>query len=966
MREYDHKAIEKKWQARWAEAGVFTARPDPKRQRFFITVAWPYPSGPMHVGHGRTYTVPDVIARYKRMKGFNCLFPMGWHLTGSPIVGATQRIRDREETYLKILTERYGIPPEQFDKMKEPMQFADYWINQSRMGYKPSMNALGYSIDWGRECTSLDPHFSKMVEWQYRKLKEKGYVTTGSHPVKFCPRDMQAVTDHDLLEGEGVSINEFTLIKYRLEEGGQKLIFPAATLRPETIFGVTNIWLHPDADYAEIELGGEHWIVSRQAAAKLSHQGKDFKLVREMKGTEFIGRHVKVPVTDVPVPILPAEFVQPGHTTGVVGSVPAHAPFDLVALRDLQRDPALMQKFRLNPSEVEALRPIKMIDVEGYKATAVDLVDGARIENQKEAQKLDEVTNQAYKIEFSKGVMAGNTGPWSGQKVSAAKEAVKKELVAQGLADVMYEFSDLPVICRCGTQCVVKTVRDQWFIRYSDQAWKDQVKEALVDMELIPPETLTYFRNVVDWLNDWPCTRRVGLGTKLPWDSTGWIIESLSDSTIYMAYYTLVPWMRKVASEKLTDAVFDFVFLGQGDPAQLSSQTGIPEQVLAGLRAEFSYWYPQDFRVSANELIPNHLTFMIFHHLAVFPRVLCPRGIANLGLGVLEGRRMSSSKGVVFAVSDAVDRFGADVTRLYLMYMCEPWQDFDWKGVQADAHRRQVERFFALAQEIIAMEVNEPRPVDSWLLSRLQYHIKAADEALEGFQTRKALQHAFFLSQQDMKWYLRRGGANGGLLRDALNALVRLLAPFTPHLSEEIWEMLGMEGFVSCAGFPEADMAKVDPLAEFKEEVVKMVTDDIGEIIKVTKLSPKKIVLYSAAGWKWEVFRKAVAMAQDGHLYMSGLMKSVLEVQSIKQHSKELAKFAQKIVADIPKLSKEQLAKFGLPLDEKELLSDAREFLAGEFSCQVQTFSADDEARHDPQDKAKQAVPLRPAIFIEG
>jgi leucyl-tRNA synthetase len=460
----------------------------------------------MHVGHGRTYTVPDVIARYKRMKGFNCLFPMGWHLTGSPIVGATQRIRDREANYLSILTEKYGITEEQYSQMTEPMKFADYWINQSRTGYKPSMSALGYSIDWNRECTSLDPHFSKMVEWQYRKLKAAGLVTTGSHPVKFCPRDNQAVTDHDLLDGEGVAINEFTLIKYRLEENGRVLFFPAATLRPETIFGVTNIWLHPDALYVEIEVGAEHWVVSKEAASKLAHQGKGQRTVRETTGREFIGKHVKVPLTDVPVPILPARFVKPDHTSGVVGSVPAHAPFDLVALRDLQKDPAAIADNALNPSEIEALAPIQMITVDGRGATAVDIVDAAGIVSQSQTEKLDEATNQAYKLEFSRGVMAPNTGRWAGQKVSAAKDAVKKELSAAGLSDLMYEFSASPVICRCGAGCVVKTVQDQWFIRYSDAEWKQKVKNALDGMELIPPETITYYRNVVDWLNDWPCT----------------------------------------------------------------------------------------------------------------------------------------------------------------------------------------------------------------------------------------------------------------------------------------------------------------------------------------------------------------------------------------------------------------------------------------------------------------------------
>jgi len=326
---------------------------------------------------------------------------------------------------------------------------------------------------------------------------------------------------------------------------------------------------------------------------------------------------------------------------------------------------------------------------------------------------------------------------------------------------------------------------------------------------------------------------------------------------------------------------------------------------------------------------------------------------------------MSSSKGVVFAVSDAVDRFGADVTRLYLMYMCEPWQDFDWRGVQADAHRRQMERFFASAQEMLAMDRTAEGPADRWLDSRLQHHVRAVCEAFEGFQTRRALQHAFFLLQQDVKWYLRRGGANRELLRRVLNTSVRLLAPFTPHVSEEIWEMLGEEGFVSCAPFPSPDESRADPLAEFQEEFVREVAEDIGEIIKVTKMAPKKLVLYSAPAWKWEVFRRAVAMASEGHLYMSGLMKAVLDDPGIKRRAKELPRYAQKIVADIPKLSEEQLSKYRLPLDEHLALVESREFFAGEFGCQVQCYPAEDPDRYDPQDKAKNAVPLRPAIFIE-
>ncbi|MGQ9582007.1 MAG: leucine--tRNA ligase [Thermoplasmatota archaeon] len=964
MRKYEPEKIEHKWQQRWAEAGVFRSRPDRSRTRFFVTVAWPYPSGPMHVGHARTYTVPDVIVRYKRMRGFNCLFPMGWHLTGSPIVGAIKRIQGGDSGYIATLRDKYGLSPEEIERLKDPMSFARFWISESRLGYKLSMSALGYGIDWDRECTSLDPHFSRMVEWQYGRLRDRGLVTIGSHPVKFCPRDMNAVTDHDLLEGEGVGISEFVLIKYRLEDGS--LCLPASTLRPETIFGVTNIWLHPDAIYAEIETGGERWVVSEQAIEKLTNQGRELRVLRSLKGRELIGKKVVVPVTGAVVPILPAVFVKPDHTTGVVGSVPAHAPFDLVALQDLQRSDSEMRSFGLDPEMVRSLSPIEMIEVEGGGESAEELVRELGVRDQRDLRKLDEATQRIYKLEFNKGRMAANTGPYKGTRVSRAKEEVKRELMSRGDAELMYEFSDLPVICRCGSPCVVRVVRDQWFIRYSDPAWKEEAREALESMELVPPETRTYFLNVVDWLHDWPCTRRVGMGTRLPWDSTGWVIESLSDSTIYMAYYTLVPWMKRVKPEQLDPPVFDYVFRGEGSPADVASRTGIPIEILEGMRNEFTYWYPQNYRVSANELIPNHLTFMIFHHLATMPRELCPRGIVSLGLGVLEGQRMSSSRGVVFAVSDAVDRFGADVTRFYLMYMCEPWQDFDWRGAQAEAHRHQLERFFTLAQELMEPGSSRESPVDRWLLSRLSHHVAATGQAYEGFQTRRALQHSFFLLQQEVRWYLRRGGANRELLRKLLDSWLRLLAPIIPHICEELWEMLGARGFIADAPFPTPDESLRDEGVEFREDVLKGVAEDVWEILKVTRIVPRRVFLYLAPPWKWAIYRIALDMAARGTPAVGELIKAALKAPEARGHEREVPPVAQKALAEVGRLPEGERRLRALPLDERALMEEVRELLARELGCEVLVCSAEAPDRHDPQNKARNAFPLRPAIFIEG
>ncbi|GAI57062.1 unnamed protein product, partial [marine sediment metagenome] len=196
--------------------------------------------------------------------------------------------------------------------------FATHFARESELSYRKGMEWLGYSIDWRREFTTVDPSYSKFIAWQYHKLYDAGLIVKGKHPVKWCPGCGNPVTDHDLLEGEGVGIVEFTLLKYKIDD----YVLPAATLRPETVFGVTNLWLNPDVKYVSAQVNGERWIVSEQAVKKLRDQGYQVGEVSSIRIN--FGREVEVPLTHKRVPILPAKFVDPDNATGVVGSVPSH------------------------------------------------------------------------------------------------------------------------------------------------------------------------------------------------------------------------------------------------------------------------------------------------------------------------------------------------------------------------------------------------------------------------------------------------------------------------------------------------------------------------------------------------------------------------------------------------------------------------------------------------------------------
>jgi leucyl-tRNA synthetase len=353
------KQIEQKWQQRWEAAHLFEADPDPKREKKLVTFPFPYMNGPLHVGHTFTASRVDAYARFKRMQGYNVLWPWSWHWTGQPILGAAQRVARGDQAFIKVLREVDGVPEAELQKFVDPFYMAQYYTDEGRKAVK----SIGFSVDWRREFTTVMPTFQKFIEWQYKNLKEKGYVTRGTHPVVWCPKDQSPTGDHDRQSGEGVTPEEYTLIKYKLDS---QTYLPAATFRPETIYGITNMWINPDATYVEADVNGENWIISQEAAEKLKEQERKVTVKRSFKGAELIGKYFENPVTALKFPILPGWFVNPKIATGVVYSVPAHAPYDYLALRDLQQKPEVLAQFGVDPAVVKDNTPVSIIKIEGF------------------------------------------------------------------------------------------------------------------------------------------------------------------------------------------------------------------------------------------------------------------------------------------------------------------------------------------------------------------------------------------------------------------------------------------------------------------------------------------------------------------------------------------------------------------------------------------------------------------------
>jgi leucyl-tRNA synthetase len=959
--DYDPRRIEDKWQSRWNESRIFEPEPD-EREKFFITIPYPYLNGNLHAGHTRTFTIGDVIARHKRMLGYNVLYPMGFHVTGTPIVGLAELIANQDPQTMDVYSRLHRIPEDILVTLTTPERIVEYFSVEA----EKAMRSIGYSIDWRRKFTTTDPTYKKFIEWQFNLLHKKGHIVKGAHPVKWCPNDNNPVEDHDILHGEEATIVDYTLVKFTYEG----MVLPCATLRPETIFGVTNLWINPDAEHAKIKVSKdgheEIWVVSQEAYHKLTFTDREVEFIENVPGKELVGIKVKNPLSGNEVITLPASFVKPGNGSGIVMSVPAHAPYDYLALKDLY------DKDLSEYGITEDLTNIKLISLiqakEFGEYPAVEAVEQLGVKDQNDP-KAEEATKVVYRREFHGGVLKENTGKYAGVAVSKIKDILTRDLLDEGIGEVFYEFSE-PVVCRCGTTCVVNMVKGQWFLNYSDPEWKAKVYKCIEKMDIIPEEIRVEFNNKVDWLKDKACARKKGLGTRLPFD-TNWLIESLGDSTIYMSYYITNKFFAQgVNVSQLKPSLFDYVLLGKGTVQQVAKDTGLSVKLIANIRSDFDYWYPVDLRSSGKDLVPNHLLFFLFHHVSIFDEDKWPRSLAVNGFVSLEGQKMSKSKGPILTLREAVDTYGADISRMYILSSAEQTQDADWRNIGVESAKKQVERFYKLAKEIIDSGAesgidSELKLIDRWMLSRLQQCVRETNNDMTSIRTRGALQNAFFLLYNDVKWYQRRGGT--AVLYDVLDVWVRLMAPFTPHICEELWNEMGHgEGdFVSQAAYPIFSPNFIDNDAELAEELMCNTLSDIEEIIKVTKMEPKMVALYTAPEWKIKTFKMALEMKNDEDLNPGKLIKTLMSDPENRKYGKEIPKYVQKLVPDMCSVKTERFEMLlGMSLDEMTILKENIGCLENEIGCSIQVYSAD-EPEYDPESKSRFAAPLRPAIYLE-
>ncbi len=938
--QYDYISVEKKWQEEWAAAGIGEAEPDLKKDKFFLIFAYPNPTGYLHTGHMRGFSYADIIARYNRMKGYNVLFPFGVHATGNGAMGVSIKIK-RDPDWIEYL-KKGGASSDDIKRMADdPIYVVEYF----KKNFTQQFKAFGFLMDWRRTLTTIDDGYKRFIQWQFMKLNEKKLLVQKPYYTTFCVRCGPVAVDPaemEISKGGNAEKLEFTLLKFKF--GDAYLI--AATLRPETVYGQTNLWVDPDETYVKAKVDSEIWIVSRQCAEKLKYQKDKVEIIAEVKGNELVGKKCVAPMIHREIPILPSHFCDPNIGTGIVTSVPSDAPYDYIALEDLKRNKEEQKRYNLKPEDVN-LEVIKIISSPRFgDFAAKKACEEFNIKSQFDKEKLEEATQEVYKDGFHSGRLNENCGKYAGMPVSVAKDKVKEELIEMGEADIMYDLSE-EVICRCGAPVIIKRVDDQWFIRYSDAELTERSKEHVENMNIYPEDYKKNLPAVLDWFQDRACTRMGNLlGTPFPFDER-WIIEPIADSTLYPMYYTISKYVNQglVKAEEMDEGWFDYVFLGRGRPRN---------EIHKRIREEYEYWYPLDINVGGKEHQTVHFPVFVMNHVAILKEQHWPRGIFVNWWVTGKGGKLSKSKGGVEAIPDAAERYSVDAMRLYYSHVASPFVDMAWDPEAIIPYRNQIKRFYSLVKNFIerAKDSEKRKDIDRWLLSRLNRRLLEANEAMSVYDLKRAVDNLFFALISDVNWYMRRGGKNKDVAMSFTESWLKALTPFIPHVCEELWQELGNKSFISMEKWPEANKELVDEEAELLEDILQSLIDDISNIEKLTNRKASKVHIFVAPDWKREAYKKASAVKNPKQL-ISELMKD----EEIKKHGKEAVQFANWLARHANNLSTMVLSQDR----EIQFLQEAKEYLSSLFNAEFFIRPAEGSGNQ----KAKSAVPMKPAVYIE-
>lgn len=784
---YDFKNIEEKWQKHWAETKAFQTFEDETKEKYYVLEMFPYPSGKLHMGHVRNYSIGDVVARFKTMNGFNVLHPMGWDSFGLPAENAAIK---------------NGVEPSIWT-----------WNNIDEM--RRQLQELGLSYDWDREVATCDPTYYKWMQWIFIQFYKQGLAYKKENPVNWCPSCKTVLANEQVVDGgcercgTEVGKKELSQWYFKITDYADRLLtnlddmpgwpnkvkimqknwigrsegaevtfdiegfakpLDIFTTRPDTLFGVTYMVLAPEHPYVnELVAGSEYEAAVKEYVTRVSHMS-DIERTSSVgdKTGVFIGRYSINPMNKTRVPIFISDYVLMGYGTGAIMAVPAHD----------QRDFEFAKKFNLQ---------------------IIPVVDDGK--NPIEVNKMTEAL-------VAEGKMI-NSGKFDGMNNKEAITAITADLEQRGIGkkDINYRLRD-------------------WLIS-RQRYWGTPIP--------------------MIWCEDcgWVPEKEENLPVLLPTDVefTGKGESPLSTSKHFMK--TTCPVCGKEATREIDtmDTFLDssWYFLRYCDARNTKEAFNFDK---------VKYWMSVDQYIGGVEHAILHLMYSRFFQMALYDAglVSTEEPFTNLltqGMVIKDGKKMSKSIGNVVSPAEIIEKFGADTARLFILFAAPPERELDWSDAGVEGSYRFINRVYRMVREFQekygsgSTDFAISSEADKELAFAMNTTIKkVTDDVRDRFNFNTAISSIMELVNE-MYRYKERDNINENQFRLAIHNLLLLMAPFTPHVSEELWQQLGMEDSIHKMPWPAFDEAA---MVKDTVEIVVQLNGKIKDKLQVpTSLTPKEL-----------------------------------------------------------------------------------------------------------------------------
>uniref|UniRef100_A0A8C4E8K3 leucine--tRNA ligase n=1 Tax=Dicentrarchus labrax TaxID=13489 RepID=A0A8C4E8K3_DICLA len=748
-------------------------------------------NGRLHLGHTFSLSKCEFAVGYQSLKGKKCLFPFGLHCTGMPIKACADK--------LKREMELYGNPPQfpdEEEEEKEKPETSDEIIIKDKAK--------------GKKSKAVAKSGTATFQWDIMRSlglndKEIAGFASAEHWLEYFPP--LAVKD---LKQMGVKVD-------------WRRSFITTDVNPfyDSFVRWQFITLK---ERKKIKFGKRYTIYSpKDGQPCMDHD--------RQTGEDILGCALSAPLTSYKVIYaLPMLTIKEDKGTGVVTSVPSDAPDDIAALRDIKKKQALREKYGIEDKMVMPFEPVPIIEIPGYGNLSAPLVcDELKIQSQNDKEKLAEAKEKVYLKGFYEGIML--VDGYKGQKVQDVKKPIQKMMVERGEA-MIYMEPEKQVMSRSADECVV-ALCDQWYLDYGDAEWKQQANEALKPLETFCEETRRNFEATLAWLQEHACSRTYGLGERLPL----WFVclcACVNDSFLSL-FFPHRP-------EQMTREVWDFIFFKTSP----FPKTNIPKEHLQRLRREFEYWYPVDVRVSGKDLVPNHLSYYLYNHVAMWPKDSgkWPQAVRANGHLLLNSEKMSKSTGNFLTLTQAIDKFSADGMRLALADAGDTVEDANFVETMADAGILRLYTWVEWVKEMIANQNNlRTGPADTFndrvFASEMNAGILKTEQHYDRMMYKEALKSGFFEFQAAKDKY--RELAIEGMHRDLVFQFIErqtlLLAPICPHLCEYTWGLLGKTSSLRKASWPVA--GPVDEILMRSSQYLMETAHDLRLRLKAYMQPPK-------------------------------------------------------------------------------------------------------------------------------